>query len=125
MGTARTRDELISRKRIAQVTNQTRTQATDQTRAKATMTRLSLMSPLCAAILAIPGTAQDLVAVKAGTVHTITKGTLHNAVILIENGLIKKKVVKPLDRPRGRKHEQIRTRKRPKPSWPMVRKSFA
>jgi imidazolonepropionase-like amidohydrolase len=44
---------------------------------------------LALAAVATPVAAQDLVAIRAGKVHTIAQGTLENAVILIEDGKIK------------------------------------
>ena len=56
------------------------------------MTRFSPLLPVLLSI-ALPTTllpAQDAVAIKAGTLHTITRGTLKDVVILIENGRIVK-----------------------------------
>ncbi|MBK8979532.1 MAG: amidohydrolase family protein [Planctomycetes bacterium] len=55
---------------------------------------LRLPSPLVAAaltcaLLSAPASAQDLVAIRAGTVHTLTGEPLKDAVVLIENGVIR------------------------------------
>ena len=42
------------------------------------------------ALLSSPIASQDLVAIKAGKVITVTRGEIENAVILIENGRITK-----------------------------------
>lgn len=52
------------------------------------MTRFSLPLAVLLSATLLPG--QDAVAIKAGTLHTITRGTLKDAVILIENGRIVK-----------------------------------
>lgn len=49
-----------------------------------------LHAAVTAALLALPATAQDVVAVKAGKIITITGPTIEQGVVLIENGRIKK-----------------------------------
>lgn len=51
------------------------------------MKTISKLLALCAAVAA-PLPAQDLVAIRAGEVHTMTNGVLENVVVLIENGRI-------------------------------------
>jgi imidazolonepropionase-like amidohydrolase len=49
-----------------------------------------ILSVAVAAAIALPLASQDVVAVKAGKIHTITGPTLDNGVILIQNGRITK-----------------------------------